>query len=346
MAEKHWTDDDAINAWLEWMQGRNKSKRTIEAYGLAARRLKLFLNDDGQSLLDAQASDVEVFTGIHLHRLGVHARSRIPYIAAVRSFYGWALARKVISRSPAKELEYPVTGKSLPNVISLENAERLMWSPDMGTFIGIRDAAVLAVLIGCGLRVTGLCNLNEGDLEPVQIAGKPRLALRTREKGDKTRLVPVPKEAEMLLRVYLAHEELAEIDRAIEIKKGATTRPEKVLFVSTRNTKVAADEHRGEKRRLTRKAVHDMIQRHGRRLDIPRQQLHPHAFRHLFGTELAEDNIATDTRQGLMGHADPKSQNVYVDLAIRRKMQIVDQHAPLAKMKTPVSELLKRLPPG
>jgi hypothetical protein len=63
----------------------------------------------------------------------------------------------------------------------------------------------------------------------------------------------------------------------------------------------------GEKRRLTRKAVHDMIQRYGKRHGIPDDELHPHAFRHRFGTELAEGDVSLVNIQDLMGHADPKS---------------------------------------
>jgi integrase/recombinase XerD len=346
MAEKHWTDEAAIDAWLEWLKGRGRSERTLEAYGMALRRLHKFLQEDSQALLDADVHQLELFTGIHLHRLGVVARSRVPYISAVKGFFAWAAARKIIRRSPANEITHPVTAKPLPNTISLENAERLMWAPDMGALIGIRDAAMLAMMIGCGLRVSGLVGLNEGDLEPVQINKAARLTVRVTEKGKKTRILPVPKEAEMLLRVYLAHEELADVDRNIEVKRGNSTVADRVLFVSVRSTRLTADQHRGEDRRLTRKAVHDMIQRYGRKLDIPAQQLHPHALRHLFGTELTESDVSLASTQDLMGHADPKSTAVYIQLAQRRRAAIIDQHAPLSKMKTPVSELLKRLPPG
>lgn len=347
MTDKIWTDAEAIDAWLEWMKGRGRSARTLEAYGLALRRLHEFLREDGQALLDADAGQLELFTGIHLHRMNVVARSRAPYISAVKGFFAWAAARRIIRKaSPARELQHPVAGRPLPNTISLENAERLMWAPDMSTFIGIRDAAMLAMLIGCGLRVSGLVGLNEGDLQVTQINKAARLIVRVTEKGNKTRMIPVPKEAEMLLRVYMGHEELAQIDRDVQVKRGQATVADRVLFVSTKAGSIAPEDHRGERRRLTRKGVHDMMQRYGQRLGIPKEQLHPHALRHLFGTELTESDVSLASTQDLMGHADPKSTAVYIQLAQRRRAQIIDQHAPLSKMKTPVSELLKRLPPG
>ena len=347
VAEKHWTDEAAIDAWLEWLQGsRGRAQRTIEAYGMAVRRLHEFLKLDGVSLLEADATQLELFTGLYLHKSGVVARSRVPYISAVRGFYAFAVQKGMIKRNPARDLAHPLTAQPLPRTISLANAERLMWAPDMGTFIGIRDAAMLAILIGCGPRVSGVVALNEGSLRPIQVGDTARLSVVFKEKGSKSRMVPLPKEAEMLLRVYLGHEELKAVDRDIQVKDGQGVHPDRVLFVSVRSTTLGPDEHRGEKRRLTRKAVHDMIQRYGRRLGIPIEELHPHAFRHLFGTELTEDNVSLASTQELMGHADPKSTAVYIQLAQRRKAAVIDSNAPLSKMRTPVSDLLKRLPPG
>jgi integrase/recombinase XerD len=344
MAEKHWTDDAAIDAWLAWLEGsRGRAQRTLEYYGMAIRRLHDYLKEQGCALLDADEPQLELFTGLYLHKKGVVARSRVPYVSAVKGFYKFAAARGMCRTDPARRLTHPIAGKPLPRVISLANAERLMWAPDMGTFIGIRDAAMLALLIGCGARVSGLVSLNEGSLKLTQIGKETRMVVTFIEKGNRSRTLPVPREAEMLLRVYLGHEELKAIDRAIEPKPG---QHDQVLFVSVRSTKLPPHEHRGENRRLKRKAVHEMVQRYGRRLGIPDDELHPHAFRHLFGTELTESDVSLAATQDLMGHVDARSTAVYIRLAQRKRAQLIDQNAPLAKMRTPVSDLLKRLPPG
>jgi site-specific recombinase XerD len=349
MPERHWTDDAAIDAWLTWLAAaRGRSQRTVEAYSMALRKLREYLALDGVALLDADPAQLEVFCGIHLHKKGVIARSRIPYISAVRGFYAWCAhsTRRIVKADPARALNHPKTASPLPNVLTLENAEKLMWAPDMSTFIGIRDAAILSILIGCGPRVSGVTQLNEGSLRPMKIGGVARLAVTFIEKGERTRLVPLPKEAEMLLRVYMAHEDLKAIDREIDVKDGNATRRDRVLFVSVRSTKLQPHEHVGEKRRLTRKAIHDMIMRYGKRAGVPIEQLHPHAMRHLFGTELTEEDVSLAATAELLGHRDVKSTTVYVHLAQRRKASVVDRAAPLAKIRTPVSELLKRLPPG
>ncbi len=331
-----------IDDWLQWLQhGRNRSPRTIEIYSLAMKRLQEFM--PGRPLLDYTSVELQAFCGIWLHNKGIVAKGRVPYISAVKGFYKWAVSAGHTKRHLASGIEQPKTGRKLPNLITLANAEKLMWGPDLDTFIGIRDAAMMALLMGCGLRVGGLVALNESNLSMTQVDKQPRMVLKVMEKGRKERLLPVPKEAEMLLRVYLAHEDLAGIDRDIPTKDGMPQ--DKVLFVSVRSTQVTADLHRGERRRLTRKAVHDMLQKYGRRLGIPKDQLHPHAMRHLYGTELVEENVHMESVQGLMGHADVKTSFLYVHLAARRKFGDVDKASPLAKINTPVSELLRRLPP-
>lgn len=67
---------------------------------------------------------------------------------------------------------HPKLSKPLPDALSLANAERLMWAPDLSTFLGMRDAAILGLLIGCSLRVSGLVALNDSDLRNSDVAGR------------------------------------------------------------------------------------------------------------------------------------------------------------------------------
>lgn len=340
MAAEQWADQAAMDAWLAYLEGsRGRKARTIEAYRQALGRLREYLA--GTPLVAADPVDLETFTGLWLHKKGVVARSRKPYISAVKGFYAWLKSRGAIRVNVAAQLEHPATGRPLPKVISLANAEKLMWGPDLNTFVGIRDAAILSVLIGCGLRVSGLTSLNESNLQTVEIKGKPRLVISVTEKGERQRLMPVPQQAELMLRIYLGHEEMAKIDRTIEPSPG---KQDKVLFVSVRSTKLPAHLHYGENRRLTRKAVDDLIKRHGKRAGVPDDQLHAHAMRHLFGTELTEEDVPTVSVADLLGHADIKSTAIYTHLAIRKRSELLDKHGPIGRMKTPVSELLKRLP--
>jgi integrase/recombinase XerD len=239
---RHWTDDQAIDAWLEWLAGsRGRKPRTIEAYGSRDPRLHEYLKEFG-TRCRRRRSQLETFTGLWLHKKGVIARSRIPYVSAVKGFYKFAAARGICRRNAAKELEHPKTGKPLPRVISLANAEKLMWAPDMGTFIGIRDAAMLSLLVGCGPRISGLVALNESDLRATQIGNEARLTVTFTEKGERHALDGRAEgSADAAARVP-GHEELKAIDRNIEPRPGQRDR---VLFVSVRSDEAAAARARG-----------------------------------------------------------------------------------------------------
>lgn len=324
-----------IEDFLSFKQSNaGRSDRTAQVYRLALNRLAEFL--DGRDPREATTDDLLAFTGPWLHKRGLGPDGRRPHIAAVREFYRWLRQYRHIKASPADSLPYPKTGRKLPRVMTLTNAEKLMWSPDFSTFEGVRDAAMLAVMIGCGLRASGVAGLNESNLLQTVIDDRPRMVIRVTEKGGKQRQVPVPIEADLLLRIYLEHPELKEINR--DLGNG-----DKVLFPSTRNRTVAPHEYHGERRRMNRRAVLDMVGRHGRRAGIPDDQIHPHALRHLYGTELAEGDVDLLIRQDLMGHADPKTTGIYTHLAMRKLTRESDRANPLAKMKTPASDVLKRL---
>lgn len=313
------------------------AQRTVDAYGDVLDRLGEFAKERGIDPLSASPDDLLMFTGAWLHqRYKMQARSRTPYVAAVREFYRWAFERRHIEVNPAADLPYPRHGKKLPEVMTTTFAERLLAAPDYESFKGVRDAAMMGVLMGCGLRVSGLVGLNQSQLLGYEHEGKPRLALKVLEKGDKERLQPIPVEAELMLRMYLQHEELKAIDRSLP-------NGDLVLFVSLRNHTCPPHEWIGERRRMNTRSVWQMIQKYGLEQGVPERLLHPHALRHLYGTSLVDEDVNQLVVQDLMGHADPKSTGVYIHLAMKKKTASVDQANPLSKMRSPVGELLNKL---
>jgi integrase/recombinase XerD len=325
-----------IDAFLEFKQiNAGRSERTVQVYRLALTRLVDFFAD--RDPLRATHDDLVVFSGIWLHKRGLQDPvSRRTHIAAIREFYKWLLNNNHIRGTPATNVPYPKIGRKIPRVMTLANAERLMWGPDFSTFAGVRDGAMLAVLIGCGLRASGIVGLNESNVIHYEVDGRPRIMLKVREKGNKERNIPVPAEADMLLRLYLDHPDMKEINR--RLPDG-----DQVLFVSAMNRTCSADEYYGERRRFNRRGILQMVARYGVRAGIDADQLHPHAMRHLYGTELAESDVDILERQKLMGHSDVKSTEIYTHLAMRKLTRSSDQGNPLSKMHTPVSELLKQL---
>ncbi len=329
-----------VDRWLEWaLHNKGRAETTCRAYRQHILRLQTYLHTRyGLTLLNATPAALEDFAGRYLHSIGIRPVSRRAPVAAIRGFYGWLVRQRLLAESPAQYLPAPKIGSPLPHPMPLASAEKLLMAPGLATFTGCRDTAMLALLIGTGCRVSGLVNLNQEDLIWTESrAGTERLVIRLVEKGKRERMVPVSPEAALLVRAYLGHPDLAAIDRATPVGR-------RVLFINVRNRTIPAHEHFGENRRLDRGSVRVMIRHYGELAGIPSEYCHPHALRHLYGTELAEGDVDLLQRQALLGHAQPATTAVYSHLAMRKLSATVEKHNPLARMtNTPARALANRL---
>lgn len=326
-----------IDRYLTWLgQTCGRAETTIEHYGHNLRRMAAWLGD--RDITRVSLKDLEEFTGPELHRLGLRPSSRQPAVAAIRGFYAWAAKRGLIAENPAAELPVPKAGRPLPRIVTLQEAERLLMAPGMGDFLSVRDTAVLSVLIGCGPRASGVRFLNEGDLLWTREDGAKleQLYIVFREKGKSERVVPAPHETALLIRAYLGHPDLDLIDRTLP-------NGDRVLFVNLVNSTIKAHEHYGEKRRLSRWAIKAIVKRWATVAGLPPGKRHPHVLRHLYGTELAENDVGHVQRMRLMGHATPQTVEIYDHTAMRKLTDIVRRSNPLKGMKTPASDLVRQL---
>ena len=337
------SESELQELWIQWMglnQGR--SDKTVAHYAATLRRLEKFLAEKNTTLLKASTEQLEEFVGVHLHQLGLKPLSRRPSISGVKHFYRWCFRGRYINDDPAAPLVYPKTGRDLPVAMGLNQAEALLMQPGLEDFVGVRDTAIIATLIGTGCRLSGIVNLNEWDLTwlPGE-RGLDRLVVKFKEKGKRERLVPAPFEASLLIRAYLGHPELGTIDR--RLPSG-----DKVLFVSTKNNQIPPHEYHGEARRISRDTIDARIKVYGRMARLPENVCHAHALRHLYGTELAENEVPTTEVMALLGHEKADTTQVYQHLALTKLVRTVEKSHPFRKIKAPssplVEELRKRLP--
>lgn len=338
----------AVESWLSWLtRNRGRAQATAEKYRGYLLRLVAWVDlppDDERrrpSTADPwelTPADLERFAGLHAHAEGLTPRARRPLVAALRGFYGWAARADLLPDDRAAKLPTPKVGRSLPRAATLSQVERLLMAPDVGTMMGLRDAAIIATLAGCAPRVSGLCGLNVSDLLWSTEDGREVLYLRLSEKGGHVREVPAPSEVAMLLQGYLAHPDRQALASCSLLPSG-----DQPIFVSTSNRRVPPHEYYGEARRLTPRGVRRMLKLHARRVGVPIEYAHPHALRHLYGAELAEDDGDLLLRQALLGHVDAKSTAIYSHLARRKLRRLADRSNPLAKMRAPLLDTVRAL---
>lgn len=318
---------------------RNLSPGTCTKYSQAGQRLADFLHSHGQTLESASVQAVESWAGLVLWKdYKLTAKARKPMVAGVKNLYRYLHGRtdSAITANPTAGLETPKIGQGLGVQIQLHNLEKILKEPDPTTFVGARDLAIMMLLAGTGIRVDTLAKLNESNIRQIRHADVDRYVIRTETKGRKVLETPIPLEAQLALQLYLVHPETQQIDREIP----ATG--DRVLFVTQSNRMIRAADYHGENRRISPKTIDDRIKRYAIGAGIPHEEAHAHAFRHLFGTELAEDGATPHEIQGLMAHADIRSSQAYVHLAIRKKTERSDNSNPLGKVDTNIAQLTKQ----
>ncbi|MBU2979021.1 tyrosine-type recombinase/integrase [Alteromonas sp. C1M14] len=326
-----------IKEWLHFkLMNEGKSSETTKKYGYYLSLLEQFCDAEGVKGLAITTKQMEMFVGLFLHNKKLKPSSRRTAVAAVKGFYKWLSSEGYIAHDPTVSLPYPASDKKIPVAMGLKNFEKLLQQCDLDTFLGVRDAAIIALLGGCGFRVGGIAGLNQSHIVIYDYQGTDRMAIRVFEKGKKERMVPVPLEAQIYLRVYIGHPELNSINRTL-------ANGDQVLFVSVQNRKVNEWDYYGENRRMGIRSIQKMIEQRGEKAGIPADQCHPHALRHLTGTEYAENDLDLITRQMLLGHSDPNATAIYTQMAMRKLTEQIDKANPLGKVSSAAGALISQL---
>src|SRR5919106_1430636 len=142
--------EEAIDAFLlELRVERGLSPLTVAAY---RRDLAQFAGSAGPEWR-SDPEPVRDFVNA-LRRGGRRTTTQARKVAAIRSFYGFALREGIAERDVAALLDSPRAGSYLPDVLEPDDVERILDAPPSDEPVGIRDAAILELLYACGLRVS------------------------------------------------------------------------------------------------------------------------------------------------------------------------------------------------
>jgi integrase/recombinase XerD len=288
---------DAIDAFLlELRVERGLSPLTIAAY---RRDLQQFAATAGSRWRNDPEPVTDFVNG--LRRAGRRPSTQARKVAAIRSFYGFALREGIAGRDVAALLDSPRPGSYLPDVLDADDVERILAAPAGDEPAAIRDAAILELLYACGLRVSELTGL---DLDRVDL---PNLQVRVIGKGNKERRVPMGEPARERMHRYLNG------PRAT----WTAGRPTPAVFVSQRG------------KRLTREAVWRLVRRWTRAAGVS-GHVTPHTFRHSFATHLLEGGADLRVVQTLLGHASISTTQLYTHLTGERLREVYARAHPRA----------------
>jgi len=290
-----------IESYLEELARGGASAHTIEAYGTDLKQLAEFLSA-GAAPPEPAAIDLLLLREwlASLYREELAALSIRRKLAAVRGLFGYLLREGRVAVNTARLLRTPKAPQKLPEVMTAEQANRLLDDVGAGKLerpYPARDRAIFEVLYGCGLRVSELTGLNLEDVD------RAEGWLRVRGKGKKERQTPLPSKAAEALERYLAV-------RAVVPGQNA-------VFLSYRG------------RRLTRGSVAYIVKLYATYL-AQDPSLHPHSFRHAYATHLLADGADLRAIQELLGHARLSTTQRYTQVSLTDLMAVYDKAHPKA----------------
>ncbi len=301
----------AIEEWWDWLRHEKRaSEHTISSYGHdlngffkfiaghigyapGLHDLKGLRSTDFRSFLAARNAD------------GLSRTSTARAVSTLRGLFRFLEKRGFATNAAIHALRTPKVPKSVPRALTEDDAvltvntiEDLASEP----WIGKRDKALLAVLYGCGLRISEALSLGR---DQIIDAGERTGTLRVLGKGGKERVVPVLPAVAGMVRDYL---DVCPHDPG----------PDGPLFLGRRG------------KRLNAAVAQKQMRSVRRALGLP-ETATPHAMRHSFATHLLAGDGDLRTIQELLGHASLSTTQRYTDVDAAKLQSVYDQAHPRAR---------------
>ncbi|WP_274355652.1 site-specific tyrosine recombinase XerD [Ligilactobacillus salivarius] len=280
---------------------RGLSENTIASYGID---LKLFLEYLRENEIPSfkQVNKEVIVNYMQAEKNNNKANSSIlRSVSSLRKFFQYLAQEKIIEKDPMLLIDTPKKKQHLPQVLTKEEVEKLLHSPNTGQVLGLRDRAMLELMYATGLRISEIINLKLEDLH-LTIG-----TLQTLGKGHKERIVPVGDEAIKWINRYLEE-----------------ARPK--LLKQKRSNYLFLNFHGNN---LTRQGVWKNLKAEVRKAGI-QKNITPHTLRHSFATHILENGADLRIVQELLGHADISTTQIYTHLSNKQLADIYNRAHPRA----------------
>ncbi len=314
------TDPDVLR-YLEHVRVEKRlAQRTVTLYTLDLAKLAASARDAGVPLLQLQAAHIRRFVA-QMHAGGRGGRGIALILSGWRGFFTWAARQGLVPHNPVQGVRAPRAPKPLPKALGVDDAVRLAefeGSSGSDPWLEARDAAMVELLYGCGLRVGELAGLDAVPGPDTQRQGRGWIDLDAAEahvfgKGSKRRSVPVGSAALAALRAWL------EV-RLQPFGSAASGRADAALFLGRRGA------------RLTGQSIWSRLRQRSQLAGLS-TPVHPHMLRHSFASHLLQSSGDLRAVQELLGHANITTTQVYTRLDFQHLAKVYDAAHPRARRK-------------
>jgi integrase/recombinase XerC len=302
---------DLVDAYLEHVRVEKRlAARTVELYALDLRKLSDNAANAGVELANVQNAHVRRWVA-QMHGGGRSGRGIALILSGWRGFYTWLGRPGLITSNPVLDVRAPKAPKPLPKALSVDESVQLAGylHADGDPWFDARDAAMVELLYGCGLRVGELVGLDAAASKQARgwidlQAGEAHVL----GKGSKRRTVPVGRKA------------LESLTRWLAMRDEGGRKQQAALFVGRHGT------------RLTAQSVWQRLKRRSLLAGLA-TPVHPHMLRHSFASHLLQSSGDLRAVQELLGHANITTTQVYTRLDFQHLAKAYDAAHPRAHRK-------------
>ncbi len=334
-------DSGLVERYLEHVRVQKRlAERTVELYTLDLQKLTEFATRAKVDLLAVQNNHIRHWV-VQMHSGGRSGRGIALILSGWRGFYVWLGREGLIVSNPVVDVRAPKAPKPLPKALSVDDAVRLAEfhtdtsdpSDPLCAWLDVRDAAMVELLYGSGLRVSELTGLDVA----ASPSAKGWLDLDAAEahvlgKGSKMRLVPIGSKALAALEAWLAVRDQANQGSGDAVGNSAGSAADPAALFIGRNAT-----------RLTPQSVWQRLRRRSLQAGLA-TPVHPHMLRHSFASHVLQSSGDLRAVQELLGHADITTTQVYTRLDFQHLAKVYDAAHPRAYAKNSAKDSAKRPP--
>ena len=292
--------------------------RTVTLYELDLHKLAQFAVPAGVALTAVQNHHVRRWVA-QMHAGGRSGRGIGLILSGWRGFYVWLGREGLISANPVQDVRAPKQARPLPKALGVDEAMHLAdhSDDDDDPWLEARDAAMVELLYGAGLRVGELVGLDVAPSDAAARAGRGWIDaqagdVQVQGKGGKRRAVPLGRAAAEALARWLAVRGQAGAAAACDAAQA--------LFIGRRGT------------RLTAQSIWQRLRRRSLRAGLA-TPVHPHMLRHSFASHVLQSSGDLRAVQELLGHANIVTTQVYTRLDFQHLANAYDAAHPRARKR-------------
>jgi len=278
---------------------KSLSDNTVESYERDLQKLFNYLYESHIPPEEAKLEHLQDFV-IEAASIGINERSQARLISSIKSFYHFLVYKDKLEQDPTDLLESPKIGMHLPEVLTVEEIDRIIDTIDVSTFCGQRNRAIIETLYGSGIRVSELINLKISNIYFEEGY------MLVEGKGSKQRLVPLSEESVRQINLWRLYR------NEMKVKKGN----EDFLFLNVHGSK------------LTRAMIFTIVKALGEAAGI-HKNISPHTFRHSFATHLLENGANLRAVQELLGHESITTTEIYTHINIQYLRETILMYHPM-----------------